>query len=257
MIIVERIADSIISQVKTNNWRVYLRRHTKHESEFKTVLREQFKEQKKEVKDRIKKTIKNYSTGIEAEWMFDVPVAIDTFRQAGEPVILDTTSDFGAVELSILVQGMDFDIGLVEEWAKAEAINYSTQVTNTTYVQLRQEFMKAIEANETIPEVYARVDKVYDFAEKYRAERIARTEVTGAANKGTLEAYGQSGLVKAKRWLTAMDERVRPEHQALDGEQQDLNDPFSNGAMFPGDPNADLATIINCRCTMISVRRNE
>lgn len=47
--------------------------------------------------------------------------------------------------------------------------------------------------------------------EKYsnqRAQVIARTEITSASTKATVDAWEQSGVVKGKEWYTAPDERV-------------------------------------------------
>ena len=38
----------------------------------------------------------------------------------------------------------------------------------------------------------------------------------------------------------------------LDGEQVDNEKKFSNGCMFPGDPNGQAAEVYNCRCTLIA-----
>jgi len=42
-----------------------------------------------------------------------------------------------------------------------------------------------------------------------------------------------------------MDDRVRDEHAAMNGEIVDIDKPFSNGEMYPGD--------VNCRCTVLPV----
>jgi hypothetical protein len=41
---------------------------------------------------------------------------------------------------------------------------------------------------------------------------------------------------------------ARDSHAAIDGEQRDLEELFSNGCMQPLDPSADPAEICNCRC---------
>ena len=57
-----------------------------------------------------------------------------------------------------------------------------------------------------------------------------------------------------KRWVTMLDERVRPHHMAAHGQIQPLNEPFVVNAellRFPGDQTlgASLNNIINCRCS--------
>ena len=72
--------------------------------------------------------------------------------------------------------------------------------------------------------------------------RVARTEVTKAANFGTHEAAKQSGVVKTKLWLSSRDDRVRDEHEAIDGETVKLDGTFSNGLEYPSEP--------MCRCVL-------
>ena len=51
---------------------------------------------------------------------------------------------------------------------------------------------------------------VYEFSNAVRSGMVARTEAYYIANKGSLEACRQSGVVKSTRWHTAEDEQVCP-----------------------------------------------
>jgi len=81
---------------------------------------------------------------------------------------------------------------------------------------------------------------------RWKAMRVARTEVVKASSFGSLEAAKQSQIVRKKTWLTSRDEDVRDEHEGMDGETVGLTHVFSNGENFPGEP--------NCRCVMTFVR---
>lgn len=60
-----------------------------------------------------------------------------------------------------------------------------------------------------------------------------------------------------KRWVTMHDNRVRDSHRAIDGETVDVDKPFSNGLMYPGDGSGNPSDYINCRCRIEFVREGE
>ena len=98
-----------------------------------------------------------------------------------------------------------------------------------------------------------------------RAKTIARTEVHGAANFGSLEAAKRTGVSTKKEWLSAQDKRTRTfsqgdefDHLNFDGTVVGMDANFaltsSKGArdtiQYPGDPSGAAANCINCRCTL-------
>ena len=105
-------------------------------------------------------------------------------------------------------------------------------------------------------------DSVYDIAHsmlrvvgnnELSAIRNARTMVTSAENNGRLDSYkalDKKGVVQKKVWMSTPDDRTRPSHVDLDGEEQDIDKPFSNGCQFPGDGKGPAEEVWMCRCTM-------
>lgn len=95
---------------------------------------------------------------------------------------------------------------------------------------------------------------------RVRAKRIVRTESGRAANLGKWLAANDFKFETNKVWVSAGDRRVRPQpsfspdaanHILLNEEAAKMDEPFSNGLMFPGDPNGEAKEVINCRCTLI------
>lgn len=85
------------------------------------------------------------------------------------------------------------------------------------------------------------------------AIRNARTMTTSAENHGRLDSYKNltdQGVVMKKEWEATPDDRTRPSHKDIDGEEQDVDKPFSNGCMFPGDGNGPSEEVWCCRCAM-------
>ena len=60
------------------------------------------------------------------------------------------------------------------------------------------------------------------------------------------------GFEVMKKWLATLDDRTRESHVDLDGEVVEVDEPFSNGLMYPADPSGEPEEVYNCRCTMIS-----
>lgn len=83
--------------------------------------------------------------------------------------------------------------------------------------------------------------------------RNARTMFTSAENHGRLDSYkdlSDRGVVMKKEWQATPDDRTRPTHIDIDGEEQDIDAVFSNGCMFPGDGNGPAEEVWMCRCAM-------
>ena len=106
---------------------------------------------------------------------------------------------------------------------------------------------------EPIDKVARRVRSVADM--DYRASmRTARTAMTSAQNAGRVDAYRRAqgmGIRVRKQWLATLDQRTRHSHRRLDGEVVGLDERFSNGLEYPGDPSGAGSEVYNCRCTLV------
>ena len=84
------------------------------------------------------------------------------------------------------------------------------------------------------------------------AKRIARTEghrIQQTSSRDAQYAVKKKGCDVVKQWDASLDGRTRDSHARVDGEIRELDEKFSNGLMFPGDPSGAAAEVINCRCT--------
>ena len=90
------------------------------------------------------------------------------------------------------------------------------------------------------------------------AVRITRTEGHRIQVQSTNDACYKAkdaGADVVKQWDSSMDKRTRPSHARVDGEIRELDEKFSNGMMFPGDPNGGASEVINCRCALLQRAR--
>ena len=154
-------------------------------------------------------------------------------------------------EIDELGLDISFDVHNPEvaKWIKKNSFEYVREVSKTTRKKLRKELEEAFEEGESIRDIEKRIAKVFDEARGYRTQRIAITESNAASNAGSFNAYKQSGVVEGKTWLVSGLGNTRDLHQ-IDGETVPLDQPFSNGLMFPGDPSGSPENIINCHCTI-------
>lgn len=113
---------------------------------------------------------------------------------------------------------------------------------------------QAVLQGKSIPDVAKSLEKVTDMDAR-AAVRNARTAVTCAQNKARFDSYERAeelGIKMKKVWLATLDDRTRESHVELDGEEVEINEKFSNGLMFPADPDGEPSQIYNCRCRMIT-----
>ncbi|HUX56222.1 MAG TPA: phage minor head protein [Bacteroidales bacterium] len=86
---------------------------------------------------------------------------------------------------------------------------------------------------------------------KYQAERIARTEVNSASNKGSFDSAEQTGLCTGKRWSSSHRKDARTLHIEYESLGEVPMDYLYDGMLYPLDPNGGPDQIINCGCTHI------
>ncbi len=86
------------------------------------------------------------------------------------------------------------------------------------------------------------------------AVRIARTEGHRIQVQSGMDACykaQEKGADVVKQWDSTLDARTRESHSMVDGEIRELNEKFSNGLMFPGDPSGGAGEVVNCRCALL------
>ena len=129
---------------------------------------------------------------------------------------------------------------------------YSNDIKNlaTIQQQITQGFIQGWSVDKVRENITDKVDTML-----FNADRIARTEMNRCANSGAYAASVDAedqGLKIRRVWVATLDDKTRPEHQELDGQEVGADEPFEiNGetAMFPGDF-GDPGMDINCRCSV-------
>lgn len=150
-------------------------------------------------------------------------------------------------EGDITLPAKKLDVAKDERW--------NTKILNSKLIQGLQngDSIPKI-ANSILPEV-SRTSPIEGMTKRnmQSAIRNARTMVTGAENSGRLDSYrnlAEQGVVQKKVWLATGDDRTRQSHLDIDGEEVEIEEEFSNGLMYPGDPSGSSEEVWQCRCSM-------
>lgn len=150
----------------------------------------------------------------------------------------------------------------VDQAAAIKAVLTDSKVSNGLYAALgvnvkklkksiTQEISRGIASSLPYSDIARNISSVSK-APLSRAKTIARTEghrIQQTSARDAQYAAKKRGADVLKQWDAALDGRTRDSHARVDGEIRELDEKFSNGLMFPGDPSGGAAEVVNCRCT--------
>lgn len=193
--------------------------------------------------------------------IIDVAAFVAKLHTRTDPVRLAVAATMMTQSLNGV--GLSFDVTnpLVAK-VLAQSGSQITEIAKTTQLNVMRIIREAYHEGLSIPDTAKAIREGMRAASTVRATLIARTELAGAVNGGSLAATrivaDATGSRYTKTWLTAPGAKY-PRHEdydGLDGQTRDLDEAFEVGGealQFPGDPEGDPAEICNCRCTMTYV----
>jgi hypothetical protein len=121
--------------------------------------------------------------------------------------------------------------------------------------------LKGLDEGKTVEEIAKDIKKWYGHFSESRVLTIATTEVSSISNYGSLMGAFQSEKDLLKIWVNVGDERVRDHHLDMDLHPAiPLDEYFKVGdslMQYPGDPNGASDEIVNCRCSLMYVDKND
>lgn len=132
-------------------------------------------------------------------------------------------------------------------------------INQTVRDDLGAALQESLDRGENLDEQAERVRAALGGSSRERAERIARTETTGALNAGhaaSRQHLQEMGLVKGKEWLAILDNDTRPEHRQASGQVVKNEEEFTVGGErcgYPGDQKLSAGNRIHCRCAAVTV----
>lgn len=150
------------------------------------------------------------------------------------------------IDQAAAVKAILTDSKIVEGYYNHLGVNYAKLKKTIT-----QEISRGIASGLPYSDIARNINNVSSSGLS-NAKRIARTEghrIQQTSSRDAQYAAKKKGCDVVKQWDASLDGRTRDSHARVDGEIRELDEEFSNGLMFPGDPSGSAAEVINCRCT--------
>lgn len=255
----KELGDELPPSIKADRL-AYLREVGTYAKHFRGAMQTYFAEQKDEV---VKNLVAQYDAtksaerkAIDPEQLFD-PQANKRKLQQGLRSYYEQNIGAGATAVAGL---LDTD---VSDWIETPAVQaylmnkpsaLADLIDPTTMDALRATLSEGVAQGDDLTALVARVQSVYDDADGFRAETIARTEVGSAQNFGRANEMQAQG-VEQRMWICAFL-NSREEHMAAHGQTVGVDEPFDVGGeplMYPQDPDGSPENTINCQCSVAPV----
>lgn len=154
---------------------------------------------------------------------------------------------------------------VIAEYLKTNGLDkVSIDITDTLKDKIKQEIIKGHEQGWGVDKIVRSLNEA-EFP-NWMAKRIVRTELNKASNIGAMVAAADLDIAVQKEWLSAQDDRTRRiprdqyDHLDMNGKTIGFDERFIvpstksiDAMLHPGDPDASVGNIVNCRCTLVFV----
>ncbi|WP_425836973.1 phage portal protein [Microbacterium sp. PA5] len=204
-----------------------------YEQKTEEVVRSFFKRQRKTVLSALGAKA---SPGWWDAERWDSELSDDLFAVA----LTVTAKVAGDVLESVGFAADDYDVARTEAFLRDVAKSRAGAINSTT----RDQLVAILDGDG--PDAADGPAHVFDLAEGERSTQTAATLVTTFATFATVEAGRQNGGAQ-KTWIVT-SANPRPDHASMDGETVGIDDVFSNGAKWPGDPVLGADGVAGCTC---------
>lgn len=254
-------------------WERQIQREKKFVPLFTQLMRKIFKRQRDVVLKRLADAIprgwidthppfaKAIAARISADQLFSVAEWDEIFAPTEA---LRTTAFTEIIEATLGELGGVAEFSFTEtqaEFLREQGGALIKNVNKTTRNLISQQLEQATLGGESVDQIAARIKGVFQTRNKH-ARTIARTEVLKSSQVAQTTAYEVSGVVEQKMWNTSLDDAVREEHIATEGQVVGLNESFTLGdgeqadapGVGAGGAPLSAGNAINCRCFLTPVR---
>jgi hypothetical protein len=157
-------------------------------------------------------------------------------------------------------------IDLINHYFAGDILNFSEGITDTTRELIKAILQQATEEGRGYDWIVEQLTSGSNDLTRNRSRLIARTETVTATNHAAYFAAAKTGLLMVKQWLSAGDNRVRLDHEIVNGNKIGFDDYFqvgTNRMLLPGarvQENGlptDAGEVCNCRCNVLYIPQRD
>lgn len=209
-------------------------------SRIAKVYRDFFKRQAKSVLAKLGAEVEDWWD--EDRWNNEL--TDDLFKEA-----FDISAAVGEESVENLFDDGKYDAKRTENYIKAMCRKRAEMMNQVTHDEIEDALDDKLseDAEKSTPE------GVFENAEDNRADSAGAAFAGALVSWAAMEACNQNDDGHAKIWKTWLvtSGNPRASHAQMDGERVPYDEPFSNGAMWPGDIDAlDVEEVANCQCVI-------
>ena len=216
---------------------------------------------KKDGKDKyrkiVKKDMQKQIEKVNREFRKDLE---ELYEEELEKIVLVLAAKKTAKELGLTYNFNKFN-KFTRDYLKDKKIHWGKQVAETTEDRVKELLVKGFEEGLGSYDIADTIqaDTYFSYT---RAEMVARTEVISSCNYADFAMWHFDDGIYAKKWSATGDDRTRLSHSIADGQVKKIDEPFIVGGeklMYPLDSSlgASAENIVNCRCTMFHLTKEE
>lgn len=153
-------------------------------------------------------------------------------------------------------------VDLINSYFESDILNTSQGITETTRDIIRVVMQIANEEGRDLDWIEEQLTTESADLNRNRSRLIARTETVTATNQAGWFAAAKTGLLMVKEWLSASDNRVRPDHANVNGYKIAFDEYFQVGSsrmLLPGAKvqenglPTEAKEVCNCRCVALYI----
>ncbi len=140
--------------------------------------------------------------------------------------------------------GGEYDGASIADYLTSNSASTAKQINATTAAEIAAAMVSAAE-DEDLSDT---IDGVFDGEVAARSNQISLTRVAVIGGLAALVA-ARTNKARTKTWIVTSG-KPRASHAAMDGEEVELNTPFSNGGNGPGDYSMGADEVAGCTCDL-------